>query len=129
MLLFAVLLVAVAALAFVHFFGAPTRPGSGISDAHEGRWMIAWIGFSALCFAQLLLAGLLRFPTDWDSLAYHVPLVDHWLQAGSLEMTDCARWSSPGNNELWALWAAAPFSGDFLVSVNNLPAVYWFRLA
>src|SRR5262249_43937211 len=56
-----------------------------------------------------------------DSLAYHIPLIDQWLHAGSLYAPDCTRWSSPGNNEVLGLWMVAPFSGDFLIHLNNLP--------
>jgi hypothetical protein len=65
---------------------------------------------------------LLRFPDDWDTLMYHLPLVDHWLQAQDLYASAGLRWSDPGNNELLALWLVAPFSGDFLHALNNLPA-------
>jgi hypothetical protein len=54
---------------------------------------------------------------------YHLPLVDKWLQARSLYVPDFSHWYNPGNNELIALWLVAPFSGDFLVSLNNLPSV------
>jgi hypothetical protein len=60
---------------------------------------------------------------------YHMPLVVQWLQAGSLYAPREANWGFPGNNELIALWAVAPFSGDFLVALNNLPAVVILSLA
>jgi hypothetical protein len=66
--------------------------------------------------------GLLRFPHDWDTLMYHLPLIDLWLQTGSLYVPECAVWHAPGNNELWGLWWAAPFSGDFWVGLINIPA-------
>ncbi len=53
---------------------------------------------------------------------YHVPLIDHWLQAGSLHTPDCPLWYNASNNELVGLWIVAPFSGDFLVALNNVPA-------
>ena len=31
-------------------------------------------------------------------------------------------WNTPGNNELVTLWLVAPFSGDFLYGLTNLPA-------
>lgn len=54
---------------------------------------------------------------------YHLPLVDSWLQAGSLYAPDCSHWSSPAGSELLALWCCGPFSGDFLSPLNNLPIV------
>ena len=44
--------------------------------------------------------GVLRFPTDWDSLMYHIPLIDHWLQDGSLYAPGCAVWYFPGNTKV-----------------------------
>jgi hypothetical protein len=60
------------------------------------------------------------FPFDYDSLAYHVPLIDHWLQTCSLNATDTAHWWLAANNELLALWIVGPFTGDFLIGLNNL---------
>jgi hypothetical protein len=74
--------------------------------------------------SHVLINGIFDFPTDWDSLAYHLPLVNHWLQNHSLQSTDGGRWTSPGNNELLALWFVCSFSGDFFASFNNiLPSI------
>jgi hypothetical protein len=69
-----------------------------------------------------VMSGLLSFPTDWDTLMYHLPLVDQWLHAKSLYAPRDAVWYNPGNNEVVGLWIVAPFSGDFLFALNNLPA-------
>jgi hypothetical protein len=76
----------------------------------------------ALWIGHTIMDGLLDFPYGWDSLMYHLPLVDHWLRAGSLYAPECKHWSVPGNNELVGLWMVAPFSGDFLVGLTNLSA-------
>jgi hypothetical protein len=81
-----------------------------------GALMVFWAG-------HIVFQGLLRFPSDWDSLMYHIPLVDQWLQARSLYAPRDATWFFPGNNELLGLWLVAPFSGDFLIALNNVPAV------
>ncbi len=77
-LLVAVVLLAGAVLACLHFFGPQTLPGvdrapdrevltrSVRSTLAERSWMIAWIGLCGLWLGQLILAGLLRFPTNWD---------------------------------------------------------------
>lgn len=98
---------------------------SGSSEAQgTGNWYaIAWTILVAFGIGRVFTAGLFRFPTDWDSLMYHVPLIDHWLQAGTLFVPACPRWYFPGNNELMGLWFVAPFSGDFLIGLNNLPSV------
>lgn len=85
-------------------------------------WCAVWAVVFAFWIGHVVTGGLLRFPTDWDTLMYHLPLVDHWLQVGSLYAPDDLRWSDPGNNELITVWLVAPFSGDFLYGLTNLPA-------
>jgi hypothetical protein len=87
----------------------------------ETLWLWMWATLASLGAGHVVVAGLLMYPADWDSLAYHLPMVDHWLRDGSLYTPDCGRWSNPGNGELLALWAVAPFSGDFLAALNNMP--------
>jgi hypothetical protein len=98
-------------------------------DHGERWWLALWAVLLAFWIGDIITEGLLRFPMDFDSLSYHIPLVNHWLQTGSLYTTACARWANPGNNELLALWMVAPFSGDFLISLNNLPTVVLFACA
>lgn len=93
-----------------------------VFTAAWGIWLVFWLGCVVRC-------GLLEFPDDVDSLVYHIPLIDHWLQQGHLGPSGCAIWQFPGNNELLALWMTAPFSGDFLVSLANLPVACLLALA
>ena len=86
-------------------------------------WPLAWSAVLAFAVGRSIMQGVLMFPDDWDTLMYHLPLVDHWLAAGNLNAPDASHWSHPGNNEILALWMVAPFSGDFLAALNNLPAV------
>jgi hypothetical protein len=86
-------------------------------------WTAAWRVLAALLAARLVLDGLTAFPRDWDSLAYHLPLMDHWLRDRTLYMPDCAFWYVPANNGLIGLWCVAPFSGDFLFALNNVPTI------
>lgn len=90
----------------------PVRPARG--------WAIVWGLVGVYTLAHALVGGVYKFPTDWDTLMYHLPLVDCWLQAGSLYAPDCPRWSEPANGELLTLWLVAPFSGDFLFGLTNL---------
>jgi len=60
------------------------------------------------------------FPNEFDALMYHVPLVDEWLQSGTLNARGCAEWYNPGNCELLGLWLVAPFSGDFWVGASGI---------
>jgi hypothetical protein len=77
----------------------------------------------SLLVAHTILDGVLSFPKDWDTLAYHLPLVVHWIREGTLYVPNCADWYCPGNNEILGLWFVAPFSGDFFIALNNLPAI------
>ncbi len=96
--------------------------GKVLPEGSERLWLLAWAALVGFWIGHVITHGLLRFPTDWDSLNYHIPLIVQWLHAGSLYAPDCSAWSVPGNNELWGLWAVAPFSGDFLIHLTNFPA-------
>lgn len=99
------------------------RSSDQSSQTPEWLWLVAWFVLIAFWVGHSVTSGLLGFPTDWDTLMYHLPMVDHWIQAQSLYTPDCLRWSDPGNNELITLWLVAPFSGDFLYALTNLPSV------
>ena len=98
---------------------APFAPRG--DDRAERWWLGLWGALGGVWVGHVITNGIVAYPSDWDSLAYHIPLVDQWLQTQSLWATRCDRWANPGNNELLALWAVAPFSGDFLAALNNLP--------
>lgn len=101
----------------------PERPTVATSDTVSRLFSTIWLILFGLLCGHVVVDGLLRFPTDFDSLMYHMPLIDHWLQAGKLYAPDSASWWSPGNSELIAAWMTGPFSGDFLVALNNVPVV------
>lgn len=118
------LLLGVIALALGTLILAVRRFSHPPSPTHiPWLWTIVWICVFGYWAGHVVLNGLLRLPTNWDTLAYHLPFVDSWLAAASLYAPDCPRWSDPANNELLALWLVAPFSGDFLSSLNNVPSV------
>jgi len=102
---------------------------AGIGAGNEVCWLVLWGAVLAFWVGRVIVGGLLELPTDWDTLMYHVPILDNFLQAHSLYSQDCAVWYDPSNNELFGLWMVAPFSGDFLIALNNLPAVILFVLA
>src|SRR5262249_5000307 len=89
--------------------GQPGRP------AWEWCWPALWGGGLAFALSTVILDGLLAFPSQWDTLAYHLPIIDQWLRAQSLYVPDQAVWFVPGNNELLGVWLTAPFSGDFWI--------------
>ena len=98
------------------------------SEATMWPTIAAWVWGGLLCLlvAHVVIDGLLKFPTDWDCLMYHMPMIDEWIQARNLYAPDSSYWWQPGVNEVLGLWCVAPFSGDFLIALNNLPVmVLW----
>ena len=104
------------------FLGSPSGKLAN-ANSTSTRWK--WIGLlgAGLFFGHVLVHGLLRLPTDFDCLMYHLPLIDSWLQSGSLYAPDCANWFLAAGNEALGLWIVGPFSGDFLIGLNNVPIV------
>lgn len=96
---------------------------TGQSSQVERVFLILWGCWLAYALGRVVTGGLLRHPSDWDTLMYHLPLINQWLQAKSLYATGDAVWYNPASNELVGLWMVAPFSGDFLFALNNIPAV------
>lgn len=102
---------------------------SNLLPARDGvPWAAFWCGIASISAAALLTRGITEFPKNWDTLAYHRPLIDLWIQTGALRVLECPVWFAPGNNELVGLWCAIPFSGDFWVGLMNVPAVLIFAL-
>ena len=87
-------------------------------------WPLFWGVAGATLLVHVVVMGLFQFPDDFDCLMYHMPLMDLWIQQGSLYVPDFgANWFLAANNEVLALWLTAPFSGDFLAALNNVPAI------
>jgi hypothetical protein len=110
-----------------------TQPESGsgsLSQAKSGGkwWATVWGIVMAYWLGLIVRRGLLEFPEEFDTLMYHVPLIDHWLQRHSLYAPECLHWSNPGGNELLGLWMVAPFSGDFFIPLANFPALGLFHI-
>ena len=116
----ALLLLCVAATALLIW--RLNRPPT-IAIRADASGLVLWGALIAFGSGYIVTKGLLDFPRDWDSIMYHIPLVDQWLQTQSLYAPKEAYWYYPGNNELVGLWLVAPFSGDFLIGLTNLPAV------
>jgi hypothetical protein len=101
---------------------SPQMPRSQITAQSEVAWVAAWGLLFAAWGSHTFFSGLMQCPSDWDSLMYHMPLIDQWLQAHSLYAPDAFLWSNPGVGELLGLWIVAPFSGDYLIALMNLPS-------
>ena len=124
------LLIGVTTLALVcHFISHRISPSIAFAmpttlDASKMPRLAAagWIALLSLWSVHVTTHGLLKFTTDFDSLMYHTPLLDYWLQAGSLYAPDSTHWSNPGAAEVLGLWAVSAFSGDFLATLGNFPS-------
>jgi hypothetical protein len=92
-------------------------------------WLVAWTILLSLWVSHCVTRGLVAFPSSWDVLDYHLPLVDSWIQEGSLYAPDFSHWSGPGNLEVLGLWFVAPFSGDFWIGMTNLPVTVMLAIA
>jgi hypothetical protein len=99
------------------------RPHAGHSPFHIelNHWSLSWLLVGSLMIGHAVMRGIFTFPSLWDTLGYHLPLVDAWLQAQSLYAPDNSHWSVPGNLELFGVWFVAPFSGDFWIGLTNIP--------
>ncbi len=103
-------------------FVASSTTGQVANRNGDALWALAiwWISTSAYV-GHVIGNGLLAFPEDWDTLMYHLPFIDFWIQSGSLTTMHSARWSTPATGELIGAWFALPFSGDFLAPLTNVP--------
>jgi hypothetical protein len=125
-LLTAVTVLALLALAGHRLFAPqPAHALVSAGEGNDGFWLVPWALVAAWWAGHVIVNGLLRFPSDGDSLEYHLPMIDLWLQGGGLYIPDGSRrCANPGNNEVLGLWLVAPYSGNFFIHLNNfLPAV------
>ena len=53
--------------------------------------VLFWFLASSLLIGNVIANGLLRWPSEWDNLMYHLPFIDHWIQNGTLAATQSAR--------------------------------------
>ena len=134
--LLAVFATSLCGLWYLHDRGALLSPVNGgvitptLPSRVETRiWHRLWGFLAALFAAHVVLDGLLRIPTDFDCLLYHLPLLDEWLQARCLYNPESSYNWTPGNSELIGLWMVSPFSGDFLQALNNVPIVALWGVA
>jgi hypothetical protein len=98
------------------------------SSDRENLYLLAWGVVAAIWIAWVILNGVLEFPSEWDTLDYHIVVIDTWLLTHSLYGPDCQEWYVPGNNEVIGLWLVGLFSGDYLIGFINLPAVFLLAL-
>lgn len=118
-----------------------SRPAGDLRAAGRARPRLVMgaegaVLFVVLWFAVILGARLLRFPTrDFDSHAYHLPVIAHWVQSGRLTgLADLGHAGMyPSHLELMSALFFLPWGQDQLIGVPWLLAwlhagLAWFVL-
>lgn len=87
-------------------------------------WIWAIFGFLILYGAVELFNAFLFPPWEYDTIAYHMPIVVEWLQSESLWEIFYAVWGGPlgyypSHHELLHMWFILPFGNDLLVNTIN----------
>ncbi len=90
-------------------------------------WVWGIFGFLVLFGAFEFFHAFIHAPWEYDTIAYHMPIVVEWLQSGSLWEIFYAVWGGPlgyypSHHELLLMWGILPFGNDYLVNVAN----FWF---
>ncbi|MDP3975297.1 MAG: hypothetical protein Q8P95_00080, partial [bacterium] len=93
------------------------------TQAHS-EWVYALFGFLILFGAVELFNAFVQYPWEYDSLAYHLPIVIEWVKSESLWNIFYAAWGGPlgyypSHHELLLSWLVLPFGNDYLVNVMN----------
>jgi len=106
------------------FWTRPANPARPVPPPDLG-WL-AWALLVPL-LAFVLVVGQLQSPlTLYDSLSYHLYFPARWLLAHRVSIvptpfSDPAQAYQPANGELWFLWLMAPFHGDLVARIGQLP--------
>lgn len=93
-----------------------------------GDWIWGIFGFLVLFGAIELFNAFVQYPWEYDTIAYHMPIVVEWLQAESLWKIFYAVWGGPlgyypSNHELLLSWLILPFGNDYLANLLNFPII------
>ena len=98
----------------------PPRPRAVAPAPVDAAWAAC-----AVPLALALVHALLAPPLNWDSLAYHLPVVARWIETGSLAgylplpAYPAQVTYFPFGGDLAWYWAMAPFGSDFLAGAVN----------
>lgn len=80
-------------------------------------------------FAARYHNALLQVPLDYDSLAFHLPMMLEWVKTGNIWDVFYSAFAAPlgfypSNGELFALWFFLPFRDDVAVNLMNFPLFF-----
>lgn len=82
----------------------------------------------ALVYGITLIVGLISPPNNWDSLAYHLPRIMHWIQAGNVDYfpTEITRQlMQPPLAEYLALQSLITSHSDFGLNLIQWGSAVW----
>src|SRR5262249_13031776 len=74
-MLLGVVIASLAALAVLRVTSRGMSPAVAAPQRQELGWLALWAGLAAFLAGHVINCGLLCLPTDFDSLAYHLPLI------------------------------------------------------
>lgn len=91
-------------------------------------WIWGIFGFLVVFGAVEFFNALVQFPWEYDTIAYHMPILVEWLQSKSLWDVFYAVWGGPlgyypSNHELLLGWFVLPFGQDSLVNLFNFGVI------
>jgi hypothetical protein len=93
-----------------------------------GDWVWGIFGFLVLFGAVELFNAFIQYPWEYDTIAYHMPIIVEWIQAGSLWEVFYAVWGGPlgyypSHHELILSWLILPFGNDYFANLLNFPII------
>lgn len=93
------------------------------------------LAFSFLAVFLLVEFGnaLLQPVWEYDSIAYHLPFVRHWIAEGSLWKALFTPYTGPvgyypGSGEILTLWNVLPVGADFFANTQNIFLMVFFAI-
>ncbi|MBP9717881.1 glycosyltransferase family 39 protein [Candidatus Gracilibacteria bacterium] len=100
----------------------------------SSHWMLVVLAPLVVLFILRLFFALLELPFEYDSGAYHLPMVVEWLRTGSLWNVYYSAFAGPvgfypGNGELLTLWLYLPFHSDLFANLLNFFLYPWLFIA
>jgi len=89
--------------------------------------LVALVALASV-ITDALVVALAQPRPQFDAVAFHLPVVVQWLQAGNTRLLPYTSPGEiagyyPGNSELMALWAVLPVHRDFLIQMATLPGL------
>lgn len=97
-------------------------------EGESRDWIWSLFGFLVVFGLLEMFHAFVHFPWEYDTIAYHMPIIVEWIQSGSLWEVFYAVWGGPlgyypSHHELLLTWFMLPFGSDGLVSLFNFAVV------